>query len=50
MTTADYLDGLLLCYSGNFDIYQPYRINNKEYPAYGYFFFGCGKVYISSRD
>ena len=49
MTTADYLDGLLLCYSGNFDIYQPYRINNKEYPAYGYFFSVVEK-YILVRE
>ena len=49
MTTADYRDGLLLCYSGNFDIYQPYRINNKEYPAYGYFFSVVEK-YILVRE
>ena len=38
MNTADYLDRLLLKYSGTFDIYQPYVIHGKEYPAYGYFF------------
>lgn len=38
MKTAEYLDRLLLRYSGSFDIYQPYVINGKEYPAYGYFF------------
>lgn len=38
MKTADYLDRLLLKYSGTFDIYQPYVIHGKEYPAYGYFF------------
>ena len=37
MKTADYLDQLLRIYSGTFDIYQPYVIQGKEYPAYGYF-------------
>lgn len=36
--TADYLDRLLLKYSNDFNIYKPYRIGNREYPAYGYFF------------
>lgn len=34
---ADYLDQLLQKYSGTFDIYQPYVIHGREYPAYGYF-------------
>lgn len=38
MNSADYLNRLLLKYSGTFDIYQPYRILGREYPAYGYFF------------
>lgn len=38
MNSADYLDRLLLKYSGTFDIYQPYTILGREYPAYGYFF------------
>lgn len=38
MDSADYLNRLLLKYSGTFDIYQPYTILGKEYPAYGYFF------------
>ena len=38
MTTIDYLDRLLVKYAGTFDIYQPYVIHGKEYPAYGYFF------------
>lgn len=38
METAEYLDKLLLRYSGSFNIYQPYTINGREYPAYGYFF------------
>ena len=38
MTTAEYLNQLLLSYSGSFNIYQPYVINSKTYPAYGYFY------------
>lgn len=36
--TTEYLDRLLLKYSGDFNIYKPYCIGGKEYPAYGYFF------------
>ena len=49
MKTAEYLDRLLLRYSGSFDIYQPYVINGKEYPAYGYFF-SCVEKYILTRE
>ena len=38
METSQYLDRLLLKYSNNYNIYIPYRIGAKEYPAYGYFF------------
>lgn len=38
MNSSDYLNRLLLKYSGTFDIYQPYVILDREYPAYGYFF------------
>lgn len=38
MNSADYLNRLLLKYSGTFDIYQPYMVLGREYPAYGYFF------------
>lgn len=38
MNTMEYLDHLLLKYSGTFDIYMPYVINGKEYPAYGNYF------------
>lgn len=47
--TADYLDQLLRKYSGTFDIYQPYVIHGKEYPAYGYFFSHIEK-YILVRE
>lgn len=49
MNTADYLDRLLLKYSGTFDIYQPYVIQGKEYPAYGYFFSHIEK-YVLVRE
>lgn len=49
MNTADYLDRLLAKYSGTFDIYQPYVINGKEYPAYGYFFSHTEK-YVLVRE
>lgn len=38
METFQYLDRLLLKYSNNYNIYKPYRVGEKEYPAYGYFF------------
>lgn len=38
MNSSAYLDRLLLCYSNTFDIYKPYNINDKTYPAYGYFY------------
>lgn len=37
LSTSDYLDRLLLRYSGTFDIHKPYTINEQEYDAYGYF-------------
>lgn len=49
MKTADYLDQLLQKYSGTFDIYQPYVIHGKEYPAYGYFFSHTEK-YVLVRE
>ena len=49
METADYLDRLLQKYSGTFDIYQPYMIHGKEYPAYGYFFSHTEK-YVLVRE
>lgn len=49
MNTADFLDRLLAKYSGTFDIYQPYVIHGKEYPAYGYFFSHIEK-YVLVRE
>lgn len=49
MNTGDYLDHLLRKYSGIFDIYQPYVIHGKEYPAYGYFFSHVEK-YVLVRE
>ncbi len=49
MGTAEYLDSLLLNYSGSFNIYQPYVINEKEYPAYG-LFYSLVEKYILIRE
>ena len=49
METADYLNQLLRKYSGTFDLYQPYVIHGKEYPAYGYFFSHTEK-YVLVRE
>lgn len=45
METAEYLDRTLAKYAGTFDIYKPYTVNGKEYPAYGYFF-SCSEKYV----
>lgn len=49
MNLADYLDRLLLRYSGTFTITQPYDIHGKAYPAYGYFFSQIEK-YVLVRE
>ena len=49
MNSADYLNRLLLRYSGTFDIYQPYIILGREYPAYGYFFSHVEKYLLTRR-
>ena len=46
MKNVDYLDRLLLRYAGTFDIYMPYQIHGKEYPAYGYFFSSVEKFVL----
>ena len=38
MDVNTYLDRLLTKYSGTFDIYVPYKIGGRTYPAYGYFY------------
>ena len=49
MNNAQYLDRLLLPYAGTFNIYMPYKIHDKEYPAYGYFFSSVEK-YVLVRE
>ncbi len=49
MHSADYLNRLLLRYSGTFDIYQPYTIFGREYPAYGYFFSHVEKYLLTRK-
>ena len=34
METSEYLEQLLLRYEETYDIYKPYYIDGKEYPAY----------------
>lgn len=46
MKNTDYLDRLLLRYAGTFNIYMPYKIHGKEYPAYGYFFSSVEKFVL----
>nr|WP_308623902.1 hypothetical protein [uncultured Eisenbergiella sp.] len=38
MEISQYLEKLLSKYEGTFDIYKPYYMDGKEYPAYGYYF------------
>lgn len=38
MNVNTYFDRLLTKYSNSFDIYMPYKIAGKSYPAYGYFY------------
>ena len=38
LTADTYLDRLLVRYAGTFDLYTPYQIGGKTFPAYGYFF------------
>ena len=49
ISAVDYLDRILLRYSGTFDIHKPYNMNGREYPAYGYF---CSHIekYVLVRE
>ena len=38
MEMAEYFERTLDKYAGAFDIYRNYSINQRQYPAYGYFF------------
>ena len=49
MDKTAYLNRLLAIYSGTFDIYKPYAVHGKEYPAYGYFFSSVEK-YVLARE
>ena len=48
LEAAVYLDRILNTLSGSFDIYRPYRIGGREYPAYGYFF-SLNEKYVAVR-
>lgn len=47
--TSVYLDRLLMMYSNTFNIYMPYRIGEREYPAYGYYF-SHNEKYVLVRE
>lgn len=49
ISVTDYLDRLLLRYSGTFDIHTPYQIGGMKFPAYGYFYSHVEK-YILVRE
>ncbi len=49
MGTEKYLDSILNILSGSFDIYRPVTIENKEYPAYGYFFSLSEKFLVTQK-
>lgn len=38
LTADSYLDRLLVRYAGTFDLYTPYLLGGREFPAYGYFY------------
>ena len=48
LESAVYLEKILHTLSGSFDIYRPYRIGGREYPAYGYFF-SLNEKYVAVR-
>lgn len=49
MKSEEYLENLLTRYSGTFDIHKPYKIADKEYAAYGYFYSHTEK-YVLVRE
>ena len=49
MNSKQYLDRLLVRYSGTFNIYKPYCIGGREFDAYGYFYNHLEK-YVLVRD
>jgi len=38
LNAENYLDRLLVRYAGTFDLYTPYTIGGRTFPAYGYFY------------
>jgi len=49
MLSQEFLSMLLKQYEASFDIYSPFEIENREYPAYGYFF-SHGEKYVLTRE
>ena len=38
LSADSYLNRLLVRYAGTFDLYTPYFLGGREFPAYGYFY------------
>lgn len=49
LSSTDYLDAILNILSGSFDLYRPVTVENKEYPAYGYFFSLSEKFLVTQK-
>ena len=49
MDCKTYLDRMIIKYEKTFDIQQPYSIDGKEYPAYGYFFSESEKYVLTQK-
>ncbi|MCR4902951.1 MAG: hypothetical protein K6A23_08835 [Butyrivibrio sp.] len=49
MLSEDYLHELLRRYQNNFDITKDYKIGNKTYPAYAWFF-SLGEKYVLKKE
>ncbi len=49
MKAEAYLESLLGILSGSFDLYRPYTVGGKEYPAYGYYFSLSEKFLVTEK-
>ncbi len=49
MSSEDYLEDILGILSGSFDLYRSVTIEDKEYPAYGYFFSLSEKFLVTQK-
>jgi len=49
LKSTAYLDRLLEKLSGSFDVYRPYTIAGREYPAYGFYFSLSEKFVVTQK-